>query len=253
MDNKQMGIPHTFPETSNLRQIDHKQSRIRFTFHEVDNAIAALKPNKALGLYQIISEFITHLGHTAKTFLTSAYNRISDRKIQKISLMSKIIEIPKPNKDSTSPSSVRQITLLSILFQLFENHSRKADSVGRPPHNPKTRWISQKPFNNIKNSITNNHIENGFKPKQKTCCVFINLSQAYDTVSHNGLMLKFRFIIPPIFVEIIYPMIRTQKILGTQICKTNNSRKLKSSILQRSVLDPILSNIYLNDIPLTSI
>ncbi|KII74789.1 hypothetical protein RF11_06582 [Thelohanellus kitauei] len=111
IDNKQIGIPHILPTTFNFPQIDNKNECIRFTFQEVDNAIAPLKPNKP----PVSTEsFPTpHAsGSYCKTWLNSFYNRINfERTIPKIWLKSKIVSILKPIKDPTSTSSYRPISL----------------------------------------------------------------------------------------------------------------------------------------------
>ncbi|KII74271.1 hypothetical protein RF11_05746 [Thelohanellus kitauei] len=136
---------------------------------------------EAPGFDRIIPEFITHLGPTAKTLLTSFYNGItSDKKIPRIWLKSKIIAFPQPNKDQSSPHhAIDQYYNLSILFRL-------------------AGWISPKSFKNIANSITS-------KPTSKMA------SRAYEEVSNNDLISKLRSIIPPSLMEIVNVILRNRR------------------------------------------
>jgi Reverse transcriptase (RNA-dependent DNA polymerase) len=89
------------------------------------------------------------------------------------------------------------------------------------------------------------HIEAGFQRKLKTGAVFIDLTAAYDTVSREGLLLKFMRVVPwAKLAKILNNMLSNrffQVNLGANISRW---RRLP----QGSVLAPILFILYMADI-----
>lgn len=92
-----------------------------FSLLELKRKIARLKSKKAPGNDKIPNILIKNLSETAKEHLLFIFNScLKIGYFPKKWKMGKIIPIPKPNKDHSSPKSFRPITLLSSLGKLFE-------------------------------------------------------------------------------------------------------------------------------------
>jgi len=93
------------------------------------------------------------------------------------------------------------------------------------------------------------HIENGFQSNLKTGAAFLDLTAAYDTVWYTGLLYKLTKCMEPWFVNIIDLLLRNRH-MGDDI----SSWRIQANGLPKgSVLAPTLFNLYINDLPATSI
>ena len=95
-------------------------------------------------------------------------------------------------------------------------------------------------------------IENGFQERQKTGAVFFNLTSAYDTVWHKGLLLlKISKILPRWTVNTVVMLLQNRRFRVHMGDYTSSWRRQKNGLPQGSVLAPILFNLYTNDLPTT--
>ena len=102
----------------------------------------------------------------------------------------------------------------------------------------------------IPNRSTQN-IEDSFEAKKKAGAVFIDLTAAYDTVWHRGLICKLLRLLPDKhMVKMIMELVRNRSFTPTtDNSKQSRLRRLKNGVPQRSVLVPLLFNIYTYDLP----
>jgi len=94
-------------------------------------------------------------------------------------------------------------------------------------------------------------IENGFQLNQKTGAVFLDLTAAYDTVWHQGL-LKLSNVLPRWAVESVALFLRNRRFRVHIGSKCSSWRSQINGLPQDSVLSPCLFNVYINDLPATS-
>ena len=92
-----------------------------FSRDELTTGLSLLKPGKAAGLDDVLTYMLQHLGNKAECWLLDMLNECTRTKhIQSISRKAKVIAIPKPGKDPSSPKSYRPISLLCIPYKLYE-------------------------------------------------------------------------------------------------------------------------------------
>jgi hypothetical protein len=101
-------------------------------------------------------------------------------------------------------------------------------------------------------SITT-HIEHGFEKRLKSGAVFLDLSSAYDTVWHSGLLLKLAGILRcRATVNLLGSLLLNRTLRVAHGGKESSVRILRNGLPQGSVLSPILFNAYIADLPATS-
>ncbi len=97
----------------------------------------------------------------------------------------------KTRKEQTSKKSYRPISLLCILYKLYERMvlARMAPTVEEQLTPDQARF---RPGRSTWGQLLNltQCIEDGFEEKQITGTVFVDLTAAYDTVNHKTLLLK---------------------------------------------------------------
>jgi hypothetical protein len=127
------------------RQIDKEIRKLPMdsttvTPTEVQNAIKNSKTNNSSGPDNISIHHLKHLGPTAITCLTKLYNLVlKDNTIPQIWKLSKVIPIPKPNKDPNLGSSYRPISLLSPLAKTLEKNPTTPNDTESSQHTNTTR------------------------------------------------------------------------------------------------------------------
>ena len=97
-------------------------------------------------------------------------------------------------------------------------------------------------------------MEESFQAKQKAGAVFIDLTAAYNTVWHRGLIYKLLQIVPDKhMVKMIAELLQNCSFTLTIGCgKPSRLRRLKNGVPQGSVLTPLLFNVYTYDLPTTT-
>jgi len=190
-----------------LRNPSGNATSSAFTAEDVAIALKAAKPGTVPGYDNIHPVFLKHLGPRGCTWLALLLTRIvREQRMPKAWRRAKVVAIPKPVKDPQLPSSYRPISLLSVCFKLLERVvlqriSCRADQLLSSKQTGFRRGRST--CDQVVALTT--YIENGFQSNLKTGAVFLDLTAAYDTVWHTGLLYKLAKCMDPWFVYLVGP------------------------------------------------
>ena len=164
-----------------------------FTSDQFTSAIKSYMSSRAYGPDFLSILHLKNQGPLATKHLTALYNdSLKSCRLPSIWKTSLVIPIPKPGKDSSQGTSYRPISLLCPAAKVLEAHilpsinefiSPAKDQHGFRPRHSTTSALLQ---------LTTD-IETCFnqrKPPHRPVCVAIDLTAAFDTVSHDTLISK---------------------------------------------------------------
>ena len=165
------------------------------TTEEITKIMSKLNRNKASDIYKIKPTMIRDLTPTLAPILTPILNEAIDRHEYPDSLkVTKVIELYK-KKSRTLPENYRPISLLPIIAKVFDTILNKQIMTHLTKHN----IISPTQYAFRPNSSTTlalqtiiNNIHRQKRKRQPTLAIYVDLSKAYDTISHDKLLHKLR-------------------------------------------------------------
>ena len=171
---------------------DSSQTTKPISLIEVQEAIKHIKPGKDSGLDGITPEMINHLDPTTIKWILALFNQcLENSKIPNIWKKARVIALLKPGKTPDSPRNYRPISLLCVLYKVYERIfltrvSTKIEEILSPDQ------AGFRPRKSCCGQVLNltQYIEDGFERKLVTGAAFTDLSAAYDTVNHKLLLLK---------------------------------------------------------------
>ena len=224
----------------------------KFSLAELEKAMKFMKMGKASGLDGITTEMIKHFGPNTNSWLLDLFNECAEtNKIPNGWKKARVVALLKPGKDPTSKKSYRPISLLCILYKLYERMvmARMAPTVEEQLTPDQAGF---RPGRSTCGQLLNltQYIEDGFERKQITGTVFVDLTAAYDTVNHKTLLLKVaKMIKNKKILSIIQSLLENRRFFVELDGRKSRWRNQKNGLPQGSVLAPTLFNIYTNDQP----
>lgn len=221
---------------------------------EIKNHIAKnLNVKKAPGYDCITGKVIKELPDEALRYITYIFNGIlrtghfpSQWKV------AQIILIPKPGKSPVEVTSYRPISLLPIMSKMFEKLFLKRLMPileGRsiiPEH--------QFGFRERHGTVEQVHrlvkiINRTFENKEYCSAAFLDISQAFDRVWHQGLLFKLKSAIPHAHYRVLESYLQDRYFLVKFRNDVTKLHLIQAGVPQGSVLGPVLYQIYTADIP----
>ena len=221
---------------------------------ELSTAICNLSSSTASGPDQTAYPLLKHLPEPAQLLLLSLFNRSwHSHTFPSCWKPTTIIPIHKPGKPTSSPSSLRPISLTSCISKLFErlilsrltfhlesNHLLSTYQAGfRPGRSPLDQIL-----------ILPQSIRDGFqkkKPPDRTILASVDFSKAFDSVWHSALFHKLLLLkLPPCFVLWVRALHRRAKV---QVGGSHSrSFRIRRGVPHGSVLGPVLFILFVDDI-----
>jgi hypothetical protein len=231
------------------------QSIKLFSPKEIQEEIGFLNIKKAPGIDKITPKMMKELPKKGLVMLTYIYNAMLRLSFWPKKLKTaEILLIPKPGKDPKELSSYRPISLLSVINKLFEklilrrlNMDQKPDEW-MPPH--------QFGFRNHHTTTQQIHriihkINQALEDKQYCTSVFIDVSQAFDKVWHEGLLFKIKKVLPIKYFRILKSYLSDREFRTRVNEEVSRTFPIQSGVPQGSVLGPILYVLFTTDLPTT--
>ena len=215
--------------------------------------IRKINPNKASDIYKIKPAVIKDLADDLPKILTPLFNKSIDENEYPDSLKyTKLIELYKTG-DRTLPSNYRPISLLPIIAKLLDTIINDQLMKHLLEHNliSPTQYAFR-PHSNTTLALQAvlNDIHERKRKHQPILAIYVDLSKAYDTVSHPKLLQKLQqeFNFAPITTKFFSSYFKNRQQETHTKNATSKTREITHGIPQGSTLSTTLFLLYINNI-----
>jgi len=226
-----------------------------FKEEEVKEVIKLLKLKSAPGTDGIRNKHIANLPESGIKILTTMANLSwNHHKVLEDWKIAQITMIEKKSEDKHNPINYRPISLTNTTIKLIEKLIKVRLSSFLENNNILTKF--QSGFRE-KRQTTDNMVYFTEKVKEKkladrrnkTCGVVFDIAKAFDKVWHNGLIYKLHKIkLPKKMGQWIMNFLQDRKFRVKVEEAVSELYSIETSVMQGSILSPILFSIYINDI-----
>lgn len=217
---------------------------------EVSDTISELKNKKSVGIDDLRAETIKMISDYINEPLTYIFNNCIETGIYPTAFKSSIVTPLHKKGERTKITNYRPISLVTHLSKIFEKIIKKRLSSYLKKYNVLSN--SQYGFRaNISTedailALTSN-ITKSFNASKPCLCIFIDLSKAFDTVSHQLLLQSLEDVgvrgnCLSLFKSYLADRRQTVRIANVY----SDMLSINYGIPQGSVLGPILFNLYIN-------
>ena len=201
----------------------------------------------------ITAEILQNLPSNIIVALTQLYNTcVRLNYIPETWKVSEVIMVPKPGKPPNDVTSYRPISLLPILSKILEKLflMRLMPLITRNELIPNHQFGFRAKHSTIDqiHRITD-IVSNAFEEKKVCSAVFLDVSQAFDKVWHEGLDYKLRCHLPKAFCDFLFCYMQERTFRVRQQDSYSCLKPIRAGVPQGSILGPILYLLYTSDIP----
>jgi len=226
---------------------------ITITTAQTEEAIKKSKASKAIGPDKMSNMHLKHLGPKAVKYLTQIYNlSLSHSVIPDIWKKSVVIPLLKPGKPAQEATSHRPVSLLcppiKILERLILPIMTEHLPVPEFQHGFRKDHSTLTALNEFNDDITNGF--NKKAPPERTVLLQLDLSKAFDMVSHEKLLKDLNGSQLPSFLKrwLCTYLLGRQSVVNFRN-ETSTCRNIRAGVPQGAVTSPLLFNFYLTNLP----
>lgn len=224
---------------------------------EYQNAIKSTKKNKAPGMSGIKLSIIQYLPPNYIKTIIKLYDAVVCTHYWPIKFKtSGMIFIPKPGKTPTNPYNYRPISLLEVIAKLFEKIITQRILYFLEHNNILPQH--QFGFRSSKSTTHSIHfiletLKEYKKQHQSSLIATRDITKAFDTVWHEGLIYKINQILnlDDSFTSFIYNYLTNRSIIPHFNQVAGPAFTPKAGVPQGSCLGPIIFITYVHDLPST--
>ena len=224
-----------------------------FNADQTRAAIKKCKSSKAIGPDGLSNLHMKHLGPLAVNYLTEIFNiSMSTSILPTIWKKSIIVPLLKPGKEPTDSKSYRPVSLLCPAIKLYERLLLPTLTdhlpIPRFQHGFRAQHSTVTALNDLNIDIVDGFNEK--KPPARTVLLQIDLSKAFDMVSHAKLLKDLNgSTLPPAIKRWFNAYLHgRQSTVKFRNC-TSKTRNVRFGVPQGAVSSPILFNFYLAKLP----
>lgn len=225
----------------------------KFTKKEVLNIIKKGKLKKSPGYDLITNRLLQELPDPGLTLLTSIYNAMTRLTFFPPQWkVGQIIMILKPGKEPDDPKSYRPISLLPIPSKIYETLllTRILPVIEAKHIIPDHQFG----FRCKHSTIDQVHrlvdkIMESLEAKAYCASAFLDISQAFDRVWHEGLLYKTKKAMPGYLYQIVKSFVEKRHFLTQCGDAITGLCPIQAGVPQGSVMGPILYLLFTSDLP----
>ena len=220
---------------------------------QIKSAIKELKLKKAPGFDLITAEILREIPSNILSALTILINACFKLKyVPAFWKVAEVIMVNKPGKPPTEVSSYRPISLLPVISKLLEKMFLKnlMPIIERRDLIPNHQFGFRRNHSTIDQVHRIIHTINIAFDKKKICsAVFLDVSQAFDRVWHQGLIQKLRSSLPSSYCDFLVSYLHNRSFRVKYEDAFSELKPINAGVPQGSILGPILYLLYTRDVP----